>query len=201
MCIRDSYWDKFLAAKQNTGGGIKNLDANTAKLVENMADAFAQNFVGMREDVPWAFDRKLNPVRQGEVMYEQGKDVGKFLMARFPGNPQAAIAYLPTFFARMVTAGKDGEYGEAVRQSVADWTSSENAPQQEMALYQAMLRGASETLGLTPKIGGVPQWFRESFGSIPHDKDPNERWYDPRTYSDATRKRIMSRSELGTLNP
>ena len=121
-----------------------------------MADSFAKTFIEQRGRplMLWP-DPKINSVEQMRLMESYGNNFMKTLMTRFPGNPQAAMSYLPTFFARMMVSGKDGEHGEQVRKDIQGWTTDPNAGQQEMAMYNALQRGAMQALGIKPEGGSA----------------------------------------------
>ena len=164
------YLNASAAARgRGSGGSGANLDAQTVSYVEDMADAYVKTFNDAGKNAFLWFDRRVNPVEQSKYMEAQGEQIMRQMMLRFPGNPVAALQYLPSFWGRMMTAGQKGEYGEEVRKSIHEWIqNSPDRVKQEMVMFNALQRGAFKALGIEPTI--------ESAGitELPHLKADRE---------------------------
>ena len=155
------YLNDSLTARGQKSGSTANLDANTVKYVENMADAFAHSFKDQERGQQYLLwdDPEINSVQQGRILEQQGAQVMKQLMLRFPNNPTAAIQYLPSFWSRLMTAGEKGEYGEEFRKNLHKWRADDQFVVQEMVMFDAFKRGALASIGLaTPmKSSGITE--------------------------------------------
>ena len=156
---KGEYLKKLGAQGRGSGGSGANLDAQTVSYVEDMADAYVKTF-NDAGSIPWWPDRRVNPVEQSKYMEAQGEQIMRQMMLRFPGNPVAALQYLPSFWGRLMTAGQNGEYGEEVRKSIHEWTqNSPDRVEQEMVMFNALQRGAMKALGIETEAPHVDTSF------------------------------------------
>ena len=146
-----------LTARRGGGsGGGSNLDSNTVKTVENIADSYAKTFMETGHIPVW-FDRRVNPVEQMQHFEAQGAQMMTLLMNRFPGDPVTALQYLPSFWGRLMTAGENGEYGDKVRKRIHDWKKDNpDRIEQETAMFKALQYGALKSVNLAPELGESP---------------------------------------------
>ena len=151
------YLDASAAARgRGSGGSGANLDSQTVETIENIADNYAKTFTDAGKNAFLWFDRRVNPVEQSEYMEAQGEQIMRLMMLRFPGNPVAALQYLPSFWGRFLKAGQEGKYGEKARKKIHDWVqNSPDRVKQEMVMFNALQRGAFKALGIEPNIPDV----------------------------------------------
>ena len=162
------YLNASAAARgRGSGGSGANLDSQTVEAIENIADNYAKTFTDAGS-IPFWFDRRVNPAEQGEYMEAQGEQIMNLMMLRFPGNPTAALQYLPSFWGRFLKAGQEGKYGEEARKKIHDWVqNSPDRVKQETVMFNALQRGAMKALG-------IESTMKAGVTKIPHLEDQTQ---------------------------
>ena len=115
--------------------------------MERLADLYAktQNDVGA---VGWWFDPQRSALQQSRDLESMGETIMNQLMVAAGGDPTVALKGLPVFWSRLVTAGKDGEYGADLQKDLLFGTSAGNEYKRFDAMYESIERGAMKHLGV-----------------------------------------------------
>lgn len=137
-----------LGGYYNRGGTGRpdGLSTQAYESIKNMADVFArtQNNSGA---IKFWFDPKKSVLQQSRDLEGMGAAIMNQLMTSTANDPVEAMKGLPVFWSHMITAGKEGEYGEELQRDLLSGITPGNEYQRFDAMYNAVMRGALKSIG------------------------------------------------------
>lgn len=127
-------------------GRPDGLSTQAYESIKNMADVFArtQNNSGA---IQFWFDPKKSVLQQARDLESMGAAIMNQLMTSTGNDAVEALKGLPVFWSHMITAGKEGEYGEELQRDLLSGITPGNEYQRFDAMYNAVMRGALASIG------------------------------------------------------